>query len=103
MPQVDPGMPPRPSRRSVLTAGAGLAAGAAAAMSLAACGIRLEDDAPRVPLIPAREPVPGEAFLLALWRHSDDLAERASGLEGPATGLPARLAGLHRRQVAVLA
>ena len=33
--------------------------GAVAAMSLAACGIRLEDDAPRVPLIPTRAAHPG--------------------------------------------
>ena len=98
MPQNDPGMPPCPSRRGVLTWGFG----AVAAMSLAACGIRLEDDAPRVPLIPTRKPVPGESFLLALWRHSDDLAERATSLGGPATGVPARLAALHRRQVTVL-
>ncbi len=95
-------MPPCPTRRGVLTAGVGLALGSVAAMSLAACGIRLEDDAPRVPLIPTRAPISGEAFLIALWRHSDDLAERATSLGGPATGLPARLAGLHRRQVAVL-
>lgn len=94
----DPGMPPCPSRRGVLTWGVG----AVAAMSLAACGIRLEDDAPRVPLIPTRQPVPGESFLLALWRHTDDLADRASSLGGAATSLPARLAALHGRQVAVL-
>lgn len=102
MPQVDPGMSPCPTRRGVLTAGLGLGLGSVVAMSLAACGIRLEDDAPRVPLIPTRAPVPGEAFLIALWRHSDDLAERAASLGGAATGVPARLAGLHRRQVAVL-
>jgi hypothetical protein len=71
-------------------------------MSLAACGIRLEDDAPRVPLIPTRQPVPGESFLLALWRHTDDLADRAASLGGAATSLSARLAALHGRQVAVL-
>jgi hypothetical protein len=102
MPQADHGVPPHPTRRGVLSAGAGLALGSLASMSLSACGIRLEDDAPRVPLIPTRAPVPGEAFLLALWRHSDALAERATSLGGAATGLPARLAGLHRRQVTVL-
>ncbi len=71
-------------------------------MSLAACGIRLEDDVPRVPLIPARKPVPGESFLLALWRHSDDLSQLASSLGGPASTVPARLAGIHRKQAAVL-
>src|SRR5689334_769362 len=100
--QADHGMPPRPTRRGVLSVGVGLTVGSLASMSLAACGIRLEDDAPRVPLIPTRAPVAGEAFLIALWRHSDALAERATGLGGVATGLPARLAGLHRRQVSVL-
>jgi hypothetical protein len=98
MPQNVPGMPPCPSRRGVLTVGLG----AVAAMSLAACGIRLEDDAPRVPLIPTRAPIPGESFLLALWRHSADLAARATSLGGASTGLPARLATLHQRQVSVL-
>ena len=91
-------MPLCPSRRGVLTLGFG----AVAAMSLAACGIRLEDDAPRIPLIPTRQPIPGESFLLALWRHSDDLADRATSVGGPANGVPARVAALHRRQVAVL-
>jgi hypothetical protein len=98
MPQDDPGMPSCPSRRGVLTLGFG----AVAAMTLAACGIRLEDDAPRIPLIPTRQPIPGESFLLSLWQHSDDLAARATSLGGLATGLPARLAALHRRQVTVL-
>ena len=102
MSTLDAGVPPRPTRRSVLSAGAGLAAGSLTAMSLAACGIRLEDDAPRVPLIPTRSPIPGEAFLLGLWRHSAALAERATGLGGAATALPARLGALHRRQVEVL-
>jgi hypothetical protein len=98
MRQDDPGMPPCPTRRRVLTLGLG----AVAAASLAACGIRLEDNAPRVPLIPTRAPIRSESFLLALWRHCDDLATRATALHGPATGLPARLAALHRTQVAVL-
>lgn len=91
-------MPPCPTRRRVLTLGLGVVAAA----SLAACGIRLEDDAPRVPLIPTRAPIPSESFLLALWRHSDDLARLATSLRGPTTGLPARLATLHRSQVSVL-
>ena len=91
-------MPPCPTRRRVLTLGLGVVAAA----SLAACGIRLEDDAPRVPLIPTRAPIASESFLLALWRHSDDLARLATSLRGPTTGLPARLATLHRSQVSVL-
>ncbi len=98
MPQEQPGAQPCPSRRSLLVLGVV----GAASMSLAACGIRLEDDAPRVPLVPTRAPVPGERFLLDLWRHSTDLAERAGSLAGAASSLPARLAALHRTQAGVL-
>ncbi len=75
---------------------------AAAGVALSGCGIRLEDDAPRVPLIPTREPVPGEAFLLGLWLGSQDLAQQAAALGGAGTALPARLASLHRAQADVL-
>jgi hypothetical protein len=98
MPEERAGMPPWPSRRSVLTVGLA----AVASVSLSACGIRLEDDAPRVPLIPTRKPIAGESFLLSLWQHCDDLAEQAAALGGAATALPARLASLHRSQAAVL-
>lgn len=50
-----------PSRRLVL-AGA-LAAGVT---TLTGCGVRLEDDAPRIPFVPTREPIPGESALLAM-------------------------------------
>jgi hypothetical protein len=98
MPDAHAGMPCAPTRRTAL----GALALAAAAVPLAACGIRLEDDAPRVPLLPTREPVPGEAFLLGLWLGSGDLAELAGRVGGPSTSLPARLAPLHREQVAGL-
>jgi len=98
MPTDRPGAPARPTRREV----AGLGVGALAAISLSACGIRLEDDAPRVPGIPERKPIAAEAFLLALWRHTSDLEHRAAGLGGLASGLPARLAALHRQQAAVM-
>lgn len=98
MSQNDPGMPPRPTRRAALALGFA----SLAAMSLAACGIRLEDDVPRIPLLPTREPVPGESFLLSLWRHSHDLSEGAASLGGLATALPARLAAIHREQATVL-
>jgi len=39
---------------------------AAAVVALAGCGIRLEDDAPRVPLVPTREPIPAEDALVRL-------------------------------------
>lgn len=54
-------MPSPPSRRLVL-AGA-LAAGVT---TLSGCGVRLEDDAPHIPFVPTREPIPGESALLAM-------------------------------------
>ena len=65
----------------------------------AACGIRLEDDAPRVPLVPTRTPVPGEAELVALTRDTAALAELAATTPGD---LAADLATIHRRQHTVL-
>lgn len=50
---------PSPSRRALLL-------GTVAAVSLGGCGVRLEDDAPDIPLLPRRTPVPGEVPLLAL-------------------------------------
>src|SRR6476659_1526895 len=98
MPEVRDGVPGGPTRRAAL----GVLALAAAALPLAACGIRLEDDAPRVPLVPTREPLPAEGFLLALWLESGDLAAQASALGGAATAIPTRLAALHREQERVL-
>lgn len=57
-----------PDRRAVLRGG--LLIGS---LSLVGCGVRLEDDAPDVPLVPTREPVPGETVLLTV------LASLASG------------------------
>ncbi|WP_156466154.1 hypothetical protein [Janibacter sp. Soil728] len=54
-------MPVRPSRRLVLTAALTLSSS-----TLAGCGVRLEDDAPDIPFVPKREPIPGESALLAL-------------------------------------
>ena len=91
-------MPPCPSRRAALRLGVG----ALTAMTLAACGIRLEDDAPHVPLIPTRKPIAGEAFLVGLWRECDSLAAAAAALGGAPKALPAVLARLHRDQSRVL-
>lgn len=88
----------RPHRRALLTAGLGTLS----ALALASCGIRLEGDAPRIPLLPARTPIDGETFLLGLVRSSAELAGDARGLGGAGTSLVARLAGLHARQVTVL-
>ncbi|MBM6400368.1 hypothetical protein [Phycicoccus sonneratiae] len=84
----------RPGRRLLL---AGV--GAALLTPVAGCGVRLENDAPRVPLVPTREPLPGEAALLALTLDSERLADLADALGTP---LGTDLATLHRRQHTVL-
>ena len=71
----------------------------AAVLPTAGCGIRLEDDAPRVPLVPTRTPVPAEAELVALTRGTAALAELAATVPG---AVAADLATLHRRQHTVL-
>ena len=87
------GARPGVARRTVV---AGVLAGV---LPAAGCGIRLEDDAPRVPLVPARTPVPAEAELVALTRDTAALAELAATVVG---ALGADLAVLHRRQHTVL-
>ena len=79
------------------TAMAGVLAGVV--LPAAACGIRLEDDAPRVPLVPTRTRVPGEVELVALTRDTAALAELAAAAPGD---LAADLATIHRRQHTVL-
>lgn len=54
-------VPAPPSRRLVLTGALTLSATA-----LTGCGVRLEDDAPDIPFVPGRDPIPGEAVLLAV-------------------------------------
>ncbi|MBR7744895.1 hypothetical protein KC207_16495 [Phycicoccus sp. BSK3Z-2] len=83
---------PRPRRRPVVLAVAGTAL-------LTGCGIRLEDDAPRVPLVPVRTPLPAEDLLVRLVADSAALAGLAGDTDGP---LPSALAALHRRQVTVV-
>jgi Domain of unknown function (DUF4439) len=78
-----------------------LVSGALAGLALpaAGCGIRLEDDAPRVPLVPTRTPVPAEAELVALTRDTRALAELAATVSGP---VASDLVVIHRRQHTVL-
>ncbi len=57
-----PAAPFSPTRRGVLAA----ALAPALALGVGGCGVRLEDDAPDLPLVPQRTPLPGEAPLLAL-------------------------------------
>lgn len=85
---------PGPSRRLV-TAGAL----AAAVTALAGCGIRLEDDAPRVPLVPTRSPIEGEDALVRLLGAIE--AAAAAPVEAK-TPISALLAPLHATQATVL-
>jgi hypothetical protein len=82
------------ARRSLLGAAA-----AALVLPAGGCGIRLEEDAPHVPFVPTRTPVPAEDELVALTLDTRSLADAAAALPGP---LAADLATLHRHQHAVL-
>ncbi|MGG5260944.1 hypothetical protein [Phycicoccus avicenniae] len=84
----------RPGRRLLLAG-----AGAALLAPLSGCGIRLEDDAPRVPLVPTRSPLAAEQRLVALTSDCERLAGLADAL---GTTLGTGLATLHRRQHTVL-
>ena len=88
---------PRWSRRALLAV-----AGLGAAAALTGCRVRLEDDAPRVPLLPTRAPIPDEGALLQALADTRDLQAAAAALGGARTATPARLAAAHARQVAVL-
>ncbi|MFC7486979.1 hypothetical protein ACOCJ7_12130 [Knoellia sp. CPCC 206453] len=85
---------PTPSRRLV-TAGA---LGTVVAV-LSGCGIRLEDDAPRVPLVPTRSRIDGEEALLGLLAA---LEYAALAPVDPKVAISSRLAPLHQRQATVL-
>jgi hypothetical protein len=84
-------------RRLFLTA-----AGAGAVTLLAGCRVRLEDDAPRVPLLPTREPIPDEGLLLQALAQCRDLQALAAAVRGHGTSVAARVGRLHARQVSVL-
>ena len=90
-------MPVSWSRRSVLVA---LAAGSLTALS--GCGVRLEEDAPQLPLVPTREPMKDEKALLAVLSRSASLGSLATSVGGVPTSLTARLSALHATQVAVV-
>lgn len=84
----------RPGRRALV---AGLLG--AGATGLAGCRVRLEDDAPALPLVAARTPVPAEDLLTALTRDCAGLA--ATSGQG-ADAVTRSLADVHRRQHTVL-
>jgi len=85
-----------PTRRDLLR----LAAVAAAGPFLAACDIRLEDDAPTLPLL-QRKSVPDEAVLVDLVRRTTALAQTAGRIPKPDESV-ARFATLHQTQADVL-
>ena len=91
------GRGPAPTRR-VLLRTAVLAA--VTGPLLAACDIRLEDDAPPIPLLP-RKSVPDEAVLVDLVRRTTALAQAAGRVSKP-TQAVAGLSSLHQTQADVL-
>lgn len=85
---------PGVGRRTLVTSGAlGLVA------ALGACGVRLEEDAPDLPLIPRRPELAGEALLLDLVSEALTLAAAAT-VNG--SDLGRALEPLHRTQASVL-
>ncbi|GAA4108105.1 hypothetical protein GCM10022415_00520 [Knoellia locipacati] len=83
-----------PTRRLVTVGALG-----AVVVALAGCGIRLEDDAPRVPLVPTREPIAAEDALVRLLG-----AVQAASVASFVTTdrLAPLLPPLHARQATVL-
>ncbi|KGN36848.1 hypothetical protein [Knoellia subterranea] len=86
-----------PSRRLVVAGGLGLIG--TAVVSLSGCGIRLEDDAPRVPLLPTRTPLAGEDAMLALLAAVRSAADSAVS---PPSSLAGLVQPLHEQQATVL-
>lgn len=67
--------------------------------ALTGCGVRLEEDAPNIPLVPRREPVAAESLLLTLLTSTAALAVSSTKLGGD---LPTILARLHHEQADLL-
>jgi len=85
---------PGPTRRLVTAGTLG-----AVVAALAGCGIRLEDDAPRVPLVPTREPIDAEEALVRL--HAAVVAASTASFV-TTDPLAPLLPPLHARQATVL-
>jgi hypothetical protein len=93
MPRMQEGGVPILTRRALVV-------GALGGLSVVAgCGVRLEEDAPPLPLLPSREPLPEEGRLVALTRGCADLADLAATASG---SVAADLVSVHRRQHSVL-
>lgn len=90
---------PRVRRRVLLASGI-----AAGLVTLAGCGIRLQDNAPDVPLLPRRTPVPEEQALLDLLANTRTLTSvTAEWRTGQGAVLGVALTAIHRTQSDVLA
>lgn len=88
-----------PEHRSVRVGRRSLLIGAASVL-LTGCDIRLQDDAPRIPLVPTRQPIPAESTLLALLGDTRLLARLSAGA---GTRFLTHVAFLHETQADVLA
>jgi len=98
-----PGMPGRSgqvTRRTVLRRAGSLGVGALAGLLLGGCRVRLQDDAPDLPLLQHKS-IPDEALLIAGFREAARLQQLAGRVPG-APALPAELAGIHGAQATVL-
>ena len=80
---------------------AGWSGAAAATAAISGCQIRLEDDAPDLPLLEPKS-APDQALLIATLHRVEEL-RRSTELFGPDAGLPAEAAAIHARQRDVLA
>jgi len=69
--------------------------------ALSGCSVQLEDDAPRTPTLPPRQPMPDEQALLTARRDAVRLRDLAAGLGGAATPTTQRLATVHGLQADV--
>lgn len=88
-----------PSRRTVLWGGCRLAAVAATA-ALGGCSIRLQDDAPDIPLLQRRS-IPDEAALIAEFHLATSLSQMAGRIPLP-TALVTQLTRIHATQAQVV-
>ena len=95
-------MPRVCSRRSLLVV---LVAGfvtVGSATVLAGCGVQLEEDAPRIPLIPTRAPMKDEQALRAVLARSTALRSLAKAVESGPTSIAGQLSTLHDTQVTLI-
>ncbi len=86
--------------RQIVLRRRGLLLAAAATAALAGCSIRLEDDAPSLPLL-QRKSMPDEKELIAGFTLATSLTQMAGRIPG-APALVSQLSGIHETQAKVL-